>query len=125
MQQLFDWLRNEKQKQLNIRNDTKVNGIHEAKPDIVYETKRNFTFDETKQNETKFRRFLCFVKQAKFCETIFLFRKKVAKWKPYPQLSMVCMPQAHLFRFVSACWTVLHQLGLTGVMLGLILCTCT
>jgi hypothetical protein len=39
-----------------------------------YETKQNFTFDETKRNETKFRCFLCFAKQAKFHETIFLFR---------------------------------------------------
>jgi hypothetical protein len=39
-----------KPKQLNIRNNTKVNGIHETKPDKVYETKRNFTFDETKRN---------------------------------------------------------------------------
>jgi hypothetical protein len=86
---LFDWLRNEKQKQLNIRNDTKVNGIHETKPDIVYETKRNFTFYETKRNEISL--FLCFAKQAKFRETTFLFRfvscfakqKKDAKWKPY------------------------------------------
>jgi hypothetical protein len=51
-----------------------VNGIHETKPDKVYETKRNFTFDETKRNETKFRCILCFAKQAKFRETIFLFR---------------------------------------------------
>jgi hypothetical protein len=56
----------------------------------IYETKRNFTFDETKRNETKFRCLFCFTKQAKFCETILLFRfvlcfakqKKDAKWKP-------------------------------------------
>jgi hypothetical protein len=40
----------------------------------IYETKRNFTDDETKRNETKFRCFSCFAKQAKFRETIFLFR---------------------------------------------------
>jgi hypothetical protein len=49
MQQLFHWLRSSKQ--LNICNLTKVNGIHETKTDKIYETKRNFTFDETKRNE--------------------------------------------------------------------------
>jgi hypothetical protein len=39
----------------------------------IYETKRNFTDDETKRNETKFRCFSCFAKQAKFRETIFCF----------------------------------------------------
>jgi hypothetical protein len=51
-------------------------------------TKRNEILLLTKLNETKFRCFLCFGKQAKFCETIFLFRfvscemRKDAKWKP-------------------------------------------
>jgi hypothetical protein len=88
-QELFNWLR--KAKQLNIWNVTKENEIRGPKPDTNYETKRNFTFDETKQNETKFRGLFCFAKQAKFRETIFLFRfvscfakqKKDAKWKPY------------------------------------------
>jgi hypothetical protein len=40
----------------------------------IYETKRNFTFDETKRNETKFRCLFWFAKQAKFRETICLFR---------------------------------------------------
>jgi hypothetical protein len=47
-QQLFHWLINAKQ--LNIRNITKVKGIQETKPEKIYETKRNFTFDETKRN---------------------------------------------------------------------------
>jgi hypothetical protein len=63
-QQLFHWLRNAKQ--LNIWNITKVNRIDKTKPDKIYETKRNFTFDETKQNEIS----LFFV----FRETILLFR---------------------------------------------------
>jgi hypothetical protein len=71
-QQLFHSLRNAKQ--LNIRNLTKVNGIHETKLEKIYETKRNFNLHETKRNETKFRCFLCFAKQAKFRETTFLFR---------------------------------------------------
>jgi hypothetical protein len=47
-------------KQLNILNLTKVNGIHETKPEKNYETKRNFTPDETKRNETK-RNFAVFI----------------------------------------------------------------
>jgi hypothetical protein len=77
-QQLFHWLRNSKQ--INIWNLTKVNGIHETKQEKNYETKRNFTSDETKRNEislyllfqetseilwNKFVVLLCFV----FCET--------------------------------------------------------
>jgi hypothetical protein len=50
-QQLFYSLRNAKQ--LNIRNLTKANGIHETKLEKIYETKRNFTFHETKRNEMK------------------------------------------------------------------------
>jgi hypothetical protein len=69
-QQLFHSLRNAKQ--LNIRNVTKVNGTYERKLEKNYETKRNFTFYETKRNETKFRSFLCFAKQAKFRETTFV-----------------------------------------------------
>jgi hypothetical protein len=38
-------------KQLNIWNLTKVNGIHVTKQENKYETKRNFTFYETKRNE--------------------------------------------------------------------------
>jgi hypothetical protein len=87
-QELFHWLRNAKQ--LNIWNLTKENEIHETKADKNYETKRNFTFDETKRNETKFRCLFCFAKQAKFRETVFCFalfrvsrnKKKDAKWKP-------------------------------------------
>ena len=62
-----------------------VNEIHETKPEKIYETKQNFTFDEMKQNEILlfllFREtieilqnnffvslFLCFVKQKKGCE---------------------------------------------------------
>jgi hypothetical protein len=51
-------------------------------------TKRNEIFLLTKQNETKFRCFYCFAKQAKFRETIFFVslcfvkQKKDAKWKP-------------------------------------------
>jgi hypothetical protein len=53
-------------------------------------TKRNEILLLTKQNETKFRCLFCFAKQAKFRETILLFRfvscfakqKKDAKWKP-------------------------------------------
>jgi hypothetical protein len=71
-QQLFHWLRNAKQ--INIWNLTKVNGIHETKQEKNYETKRNFTYDETKRNETKFRCIYCFAKQAKFRETNLLFR---------------------------------------------------
>jgi hypothetical protein len=37
-------------KQLNIWNETKLNGIHETKPEKIYGTKRNFTYNETKQN---------------------------------------------------------------------------
>jgi hypothetical protein len=48
-QQLFHSLRNAKQ--LNICNVTKVNGTHEMKLEKIYETKRNFTFYETKRNE--------------------------------------------------------------------------
>jgi hypothetical protein len=45
----------------------------------IYDTKRNFTIyetkrNETKRNETKFRCFLGFAKQAKFRETVLLFR---------------------------------------------------
>jgi hypothetical protein len=48
-EQLFHWLKNAKQ--LNIRNVTKVNGIHETKP--VKFTKRNEILPLTKQKETK------------------------------------------------------------------------
>jgi general stress protein 26 len=72
-QQLFYLLRN--MKHLNIWNLTKVNGIHKKKPEKAYETKRNFTYDET-----KLRCFLCFAKQAKFRVSR---NKKDAKWKPY------------------------------------------
>jgi hypothetical protein len=67
---MFHWLRNAKQ--LNIWNETKLNEIHETKPDKIYETKRNFTFYETKRNEISV--FCGFAEQAKFRETIFLFR---------------------------------------------------
>jgi hypothetical protein len=53
---------------------TKENGIHEMKPEKNHKTKRDFTSDETKRNETKFRYFVCFAKHAKFRETIVLFR---------------------------------------------------
>jgi hypothetical protein len=48
-------------------------GFTKLKQKKNYETKRNFSFDETKRNETKFRCFYCFTKQAKFRETIFCF----------------------------------------------------
>jgi hypothetical protein len=66
------------------------------KPEKI--TKQNKILLLTKQNETKFRWFFSFAKQAKFRETIVLFRyvslcfamfrvsrnkKKDAKWKPY------------------------------------------
>jgi hypothetical protein len=67
-------------KQLNIWNETKLDGIHETKPGKIYETKpgkiyetkRNFTIGETKRNEISL--FFGFAKQAKFRETVFLFR---------------------------------------------------
>jgi hypothetical protein len=77
-------------KQQNISNLTKENEIHETKPEKNYETKQNFTFDDTKGNKTKqneislfilfretseisrnnflFRFVSCFAKQRKGCE---------------------------------------------------------
>jgi hypothetical protein len=48
-EQLFHWLKNANQ--LNIRNVTKVNGIHETKQ--VKFTNRNEILPLTKQNKTK------------------------------------------------------------------------
>jgi hypothetical protein len=72
-QELFHWLRNAKQ----LNNLTKENEIHETKPDKNYETKRNFTFDETQPNETKQNKtslFILFRKTSKISQNSFLFR---------------------------------------------------
>jgi hypothetical protein len=45
-----------------------------TKPNQKKITERNEILLMTKRNETKFRCFCCFAKQAKFRETIFLFR---------------------------------------------------
>jgi hypothetical protein len=50
IKELFHRLRNAKH--LNIWNLTKENEIRKPKSDKNYETKQNFTFDETKRNET-------------------------------------------------------------------------
>jgi hypothetical protein len=73
-QQLFHSLRNAKQ--LNIRNVTKVNGTHKMKLEKIYETKQNFTFYETKRNETKrnFSQFFVFRETSKISRNNFLFR---------------------------------------------------
>jgi hypothetical protein len=52
------------------RNKAKWDWRNETRK--IYETKRNFTLDETKRNEISL--FFCFAKQAKFRETSFLFR---------------------------------------------------
>jgi hypothetical protein len=70
---VFHWLRNAEQ--LIIWNLRKVNGIHERKQDKNYETKRNFTFDETKRNETKRNFAVYFVSRNKrnFAKQFFCF----------------------------------------------------
>jgi hypothetical protein len=65
-------MRNNYSKYLYDTEQSFVPGIDETKPEKVYETKRNFTLDETKRNEISL--FFCFAKQAKFRETSFLFR---------------------------------------------------
>jgi hypothetical protein len=72
-------------------NKGKWDSRNETRKKVQNKTKFYFWRNKTKQNKTKFRCFYCFVKQAKFCETNFLFRfvlcfakqKKDAKWKPY------------------------------------------
>jgi hypothetical protein len=51
------------------------------------ETKRNFTFDEIKRNETKFRCFYCFAKQAKFRET----KNRMRNGNPIPYKPLLIM----------------------------------
>jgi fumarate reductase subunit C len=108
-QQLFHWLRNAKQ--LNIRNLTEVNGIHETKQEKNYETKRNFTSDETKRN--KISLFLLFRETSKisrnkfFVSLCFVFRetKKRMRNGNHKYVFLMACPVIHIY-ICTLCLTI-------------------